>query len=295
MGTFRIHTHGRLQEWVADEKGYFKEEGLDYEFGQVDHFNHLQAAVESADSATAPEIKTGAFESYEEGRTCEVSTACHWMINVAASAQHGRMWGHAYSVCPSAIMVPPESSVKTPDDLRDVEIGVGYHSGSHFSALQALEPYMSPKDVKLQFVGWPTQRMEMALERKVGAANVFGIQLYVLEQQGFRKITDTTFMMGFLLNTEVDLDDAGKYFRGLQRAQRDIDLQPEQYKHYFLKELPEKFHSLVDVRLFGPGERVVSEPYTRAMYEWTYRWTKQLDVLGDDHVGQERFEEAVLV
>ena len=28
MATFVIHTHGRLQEWVAEEKNYFAAEGL---------------------------------------------------------------------------------------------------------------------------------------------------------------------------------------------------------------------------------------------------------------------------
>ena len=32
MAKFIIQPHGRLQEWIADEKGYFREEGLDYEF-----------------------------------------------------------------------------------------------------------------------------------------------------------------------------------------------------------------------------------------------------------------------
>ena len=32
MARFLIQPHFRLQEWVAEEKGYFKEEGLDYEF-----------------------------------------------------------------------------------------------------------------------------------------------------------------------------------------------------------------------------------------------------------------------
>ena len=32
MGTFIIQPHSRLQEWVAEEKGYFSDEGLDYEF-----------------------------------------------------------------------------------------------------------------------------------------------------------------------------------------------------------------------------------------------------------------------
>ena len=29
---FKIAPHFRLQEWVAEEKGYFKQEGLDHEF-----------------------------------------------------------------------------------------------------------------------------------------------------------------------------------------------------------------------------------------------------------------------
>ena len=32
MAKFRIMPHSRLQEWVAEEKGYFTDEGLDYEF-----------------------------------------------------------------------------------------------------------------------------------------------------------------------------------------------------------------------------------------------------------------------
>ena len=35
MSKFRIEPHGRLQEWVAEENGYFKDEGLDYEFREA--------------------------------------------------------------------------------------------------------------------------------------------------------------------------------------------------------------------------------------------------------------------
>ena len=31
MARFIIQPHGRLNDWVADEKGYFADEGLDYE------------------------------------------------------------------------------------------------------------------------------------------------------------------------------------------------------------------------------------------------------------------------
>ena len=30
-----IEPHFRLQEWVAEEKGYFRAEGLDYEFREL--------------------------------------------------------------------------------------------------------------------------------------------------------------------------------------------------------------------------------------------------------------------
>ena len=31
MAPFIVNPHGRLQEWVAEEKGYFKQVGLDLE------------------------------------------------------------------------------------------------------------------------------------------------------------------------------------------------------------------------------------------------------------------------
>ncbi|MGH2364254.1 MAG: ABC transporter substrate-binding protein [Chloroflexota bacterium] len=292
MSTFRIHTHSRLQEWVAEEKGYFGAEGLDYAFGQVGGLFHAPS-VGAADSAPL-DVRRGAFESYEEGRACEVSSACHWVTNMAAATEHGRMWGKAYSVCTSGIYVPPESPIRTPEDLAGVEIAVGYHSGSHFATLQALEPVLGLEGVKLSFAGGPNARVEWMLQRKVPAATVFGLQLYVLESQGFRKVVDTSFMMGFLLSTEASAEDTARYFRALQRAQQDIDLQPERYKHYFLKELPEQFHSLVDVRTFGTGERIVFEPYTREMFESTQRWMATLNVFDPQEPAQ-AYREAILV
>ena len=114
--------------------------------------------------------------------------------------------------------------------------------------------------------------MAALLDRKVDAANLFGAPLYLAEQQGCRRVLDTTFMIGFLLHSDADVEDVKRYFRALQRAQRDIDLEPERYKHYFLKELPAKYHDMIDVGGFGPGERLIFEPYTKEMFERTHRW-----------------------
>ncbi len=295
VSRLRVQPHGRLQEWVAQERGYLKDEGLDYEF--ISSYAAGSSGYDSVQSTetAAPEVKRGAFESFEQSRGCEISSACHWAVNMASSARHGQMWGHAYSVTPAAIVVPPESAIMKPPELANTEVGVSYHSGSHFSAIQALENVLKPEGIKLRFIGQSRDRLAAVLDRKVDAANVFGAPLYVLEQQGFRKILDTTFMIGFLFHRDINLMDVEKYFRALQRAQRDIDMEPERYKHYFLKELPEKYHDMVDVRGFGLGERLVFEPYTREMFERAQRWMGEWKLFPEEQVGTADYAEAVSV
>jgi ABC-type nitrate/sulfonate/bicarbonate transport system substrate-binding protein len=273
---------------VAEEKGYFKDEGLDYEF--VHGMATVQPAVQEG---SVQQVKDGAFESYERGRDVEVSSACHWTVNMASSAGHGRMWGHAYSITPAGIFVPPESSIRTAADLKNVEISVGYHSGSHFSSLMALEKFLPPEQIKLQFVGGPNSRLELLLQKRVEAAQVFSSQYYVIEQQGYRKVVDASFMIGFLFSVNSDVEEVAKYFNALRRAQRDIDLDLSRYKHYYLRELPEQYHRIVDVQAFGPGERLVFEPYTREMYEETHRWIEERQLFPESTTPAPEYAEVV--
>jgi NitT/TauT family transport system substrate-binding protein len=204
------------------------------------------------------------------------------------------MWGKAYSICPSGIFVPPESGHQRPGDLAGVAVGVGYHSGSHYSAIQGLEQYLNRPQIELSFIGLPYDRLRLALGRKVPAVNVFGPQYYALEQHGFRKLVDTTFMMGFLLSEDAEVADVERYFTGLRRAQGDIDFEPERYKHYWLREMPADIQAIVDVRRFGPGERIVPEPYTREMFEQTHRWMRTWDLFDPAAATRPDYGEAVL-
>jgi NitT/TauT family transport system substrate-binding protein len=294
MGKFVIQPHVRLQEWVAEERGHFRDEGLDYEFMEgLAGASRTTSAVRRADDAPA-ELRSGAFEDMQQGRTCDVSAACHWAVNAAATGGAGRMWGHAYSVSPAAVFVAPDSPYARPEDLAGVRIAVGYQSGSHYSAIQGLEPFLQRSDIKLSFSGLPYDRVRLLMRGEVPAANVFGAQYYMLEQLGFRKLVDTTFVMGFLVPESADVEDTRKYFRALEKAQRDIDLEPERYKKYWQREMPDDLAEVVDVRRFGPGERIVFEPYTREMFEVTQRWMKTWDLLDLDVDTEAEFEKAVL-
>ena len=97
MPKFIIQPHGRLNDWVADEKGYFRDEGLDYELN-VNDGRAKSPAVAVSDAAVAvPDIMAGAFESYASGHgrkgasAGDISCACHWTVNQAAKQEEGVM------------------------------------------------------------------------------------------------------------------------------------------------------------------------------------------------------------
>jgi hypothetical protein len=156
-----------------------------------------------------------------------------------------------------------------------------------------LHKVFPPDEIELSFIGGTQDRLFAMLDRKVPAANVFSADLYLLLQQGFRAIVDTTFMIGHLVSTEASLEDVERFFRALRRAQKDIDLAPEHYKQYLLKAVPEKLHPIVDVTGFGPGERIVFEDYTQEMYEQTHRWLEDLQLFPEGQVGHAGYEVAV--
>ena len=290
MGKFVIAPHMRLQEWVAEEKDYFNLEGLSYEFNDVKkHVSAIKTAEE-----LPPDKRSGAYQTFEgEGRACDISSACHWTVNMAASNGHGRLWGEAYSVTPGGIYVAPDSDIHKPEELASVPVTVGFQSGSHYSTIQALEPFLPRDRVKLHFGGMLFQRLELFLDGEVPAANLFGGPLYFAEQLGYRKVIDTTFMVAAMISDDVDVDDVRKCYRALKRAQADIDLRPEKYTHYYKNEFPERFRERMDTRLFGAGERIVFEPYTREMFEQTHKWVEDWKIFDEDKVGHGTYEESV--
>jgi hypothetical protein len=287
MGKFVIAPHFRLQEWVAEEKGYFRSEGLEYDFQET--------MPSSSGAGHQLGNKVGAYQTIEAGRACNISGACHWTVNVAAASGHGKLYADAYSVSPAGVFVAPESSIKEPKDLTGVPISVGYQSGSHYATIQSLEQYLPLSDIKLNFAdGLLFSRMEQLFDRKAQAVSVFSGPYYFLEQLGFRKVIDSTFMMAMTITGEPDMEDVRKYYRALRRAQRDIDLRPELYTHYYKKEFPTRFHAMMDTRRWGPGERIVFEPYTKQVFEDSRKWIAERGIFPDGNLGTNDYEHSIV-
>ena len=105
----------------------------------------------------------------------------------------------AYSVAPCAIIVPPESPVRRPEDLAGVPVGVG------LSLRQPLRHAAgaggrAPAGADHAHLPGSAQR---AAGRAAGPAGPgghdVGVPLYIAEAFGFRKVLDATFMIGFLV------------------------------------------------------------------------------------------------
>ena len=255
MPKFSITPHFRLHEWVAEEKGYFKAQGLDYEFHGVFE-NH------------ATPDKVGAYQNIEKGRDTNVSCACHWTVNVAASVGHGKLYADCYSVAPSGVFVPPESAIRHPEDLKGVPISVGYQSGSHYSTIQALEQYMALSDIKLSFAdGILFSPLEKLIDRQVPAAAVFCGPYYFLEQLGFRKVIDTSFMMATMITGDPDREDLKNTSPRCGWRSATSICARSSTPSYYSNEFPKRFLSQMDTRRWGPGERIVFEPYTKEVFE----------------------------
>ena len=273
--TFKIHARGRLQEWVADAKGYFVWEGLtDYVLVQPAQFGGARCAP--------------ADPNRRHGRTQEVriGPACRWTVGIATSNARGEFWRDAYSISPSGIFVAADSKVRSLADLAEVEVDVGYQSGSHYTTIQTLEATLDRSVIRLNFGGSPDQRLARLVAGQSEAATLFGIQLYIAEQLGFRKIADTTFSIIGRMPDDVDSVCVAQYYAALRLAQQDIDLRHQDYAHFYLREIPREYHDRIDVTAFGPGERIVFEPYSPAMYEKTHQWVQERTILAPEKVGR---------
>ena len=58
--------------------------------------------------------------------------------------------------------------------------------------------------------------------------------------------------------------------------------------------MPEDLREAADVRRFGPGERIVFEPYTREMFERTHRWMERWQLFDSPRAERWSYEQAVL-
>ena len=88
------------------------------------------------------------------------------------------------------------------------------------------------------------------------------------------------------------MEDVKKYFRALRRAQHDIDLRPELHTHHYKREFPVRFHNMMDTRRWGPGERLVFEPYSKDVFDKSFEWIAEHNIFPEGTMGSGEYANA---
>ena len=103
-------------------------------------------------------------------------------------------------------------------------------------------------------------------------------------------------MIASMVTGTPDAEDLKKFYNALKRAQRDIDLRPEKYTHYYRNEFPDRYHPLMDTRRWGPGERIVFEPYTEEVFAQSREWIAAREIFdtGKAPLATDSYDAAVL-
>ena len=261
-----------LNDFVAMQEGFFAAEGLDVEFDWKT-FRGTQSSWKGLEYFERPQDRP-----YTEDKQDVVQGACLWGTICNASAGMGRVVTEGYGDSPWAIFVRPDSSIRKPEDLKDVAVSVGMRAGSHFNVPYRLEKYLPLEHIKTVNTGGFGARLKALLEGEVEAASLLPPQIAMAEQLGLRKIIEDRFKTLWWVPQNATPDVVHGYMRALHRAEQALEADLAKYLPLWKLAVPAEFENYHpwDFSKFGRGERFVNEPLPRAEFDEVFaqveRW-----------------------
>ena len=191
MPKFMIEPHFRLQEWVAEEKGYFVEAGLDYEFRE---FIRATGGTHTIARPARPAPSRAPVSRRDARRTSPAPATGPSMSPPRAATPSSTpmpiRWRRRASSCRPT----------RPFARRRTWPACLFRSATSRAAItrpsSCSSPTCRPTGSTCQFgEGMLFSRMEAFLDGKAPAAALFNGPYYFVEQLGFRQVIDTRFMM----------------------------------------------------------------------------------------------------
>ncbi|HEX3867839.1 MAG TPA: hypothetical protein VHV78_13850, partial [Gemmatimonadaceae bacterium] len=271
-----------LNDFVADQEGFFRAEGLDVDFDWKT-FRGTQSSWKGLEYLARPQD-----QPYAEGADV-VQGACAWGSICNAGAGMGRFVRECYGVSPWAIYVRPDSKIHTPEDLRDVPIAVGMRAGSHFNVPYRLEPFMPLANIKTVNVGGFGARLSALLDGEVEAASLLPPQIDMAKQLGLREIIADEFHTIWWVPENAGKRGVEGYLRALDRAETALKNDLGAYLPLWRKAIPDDLVDLHawDFTRFSRGERFVYEPIPQSEFDEVMEQVKRWGL--DDYLQERTF------
>ena len=273
-----------LNDFVAMQEGCFAAEGLEVEFDWKT-FRGTQSSWKGLDYFARPQD-----QPYTQAKEDVIQGACVWGTICNASAGMGRVVADAFGDSPWAIFVRPDSHIRRPEDLKDVEIAVGMRAGSHFNVPYRLEKYLPLEHIKTVNTGGFGARLRALLDGEVEAASLLPPQIAMAEQLGLRKIIEDTFHTLWWVPQNSPPEIVTGYLRALGRAEAAMDADLDKYLPLWKLAVPAEFENVHawDFSKFGRGERFVYEAIPRSEFDEVMDQVKRWGL--DQYLGDKSFE-----
>lgn len=272
-----------LNDFVAQQEGYFAAEGLDVELDWKT-FRGTQSSWKNMDYLQRPQDKP-----YTENKEDVIQGACVWGSICNAGAGMGRFVAEAYGLSPWAIFVRPDSKIHKPEDLKDVPVSVGMRAGSHFNVPYRLEKFLPLEHIKVVNTGGFGARLKALLDGEVEAASLLPPQIAMAEQLGLRSIIRDTFKTLWWVPESSDPAVVTGYLRALNRAEKAMDADLAKFLPLWKRAVPAEFETHPwDFSKFGRGERFVYQTLPRAEFDETLDQVKRWGL--DQYLKERSFE-----
>jgi len=274
-----------LNDFVAMQEGFFRDEGLDVEF-DMKTFRGTQSSWKDLQYFDRPQDRP-----YSEGRSV-IQGACAWGSVCNAGAGMGKFVPDGYGVSPWGIFVRSDSRIKRPEDLKDVPVAVGMRAGSHFNVPYRLEKYLPLENIKTVNVGGFGARLTALLNGEVEAASLLPPQIDMAKQLGLRAIIEDTFHTIWWVPDDMPADVTAKYLRALDRAEKALQADLPKFLPLWKLSIPAEFQDRPwDFAKFSRGERFVYQPVPRAEFDEIMQQVERWGL--DQHLKEREFDKLI--
>ncbi len=269
---------------VAQEEGYYAEEGLEVELVPAGSGRDRDKEVPETPIEAHTLVKSyGWHEGIEKGEFA-MYRACEWgqIRRTQDTTADAQVISKRAAVATQAIVVAGDSPCNIPPDLSGVLVGVNMHAGSHYITLGLLGGYMLSKDeVRVGHVGGPKQRLDYLERGKIGAAALMEPWITVALKRGHRIICEAFYDGAEVAVPSMDPDTYAAIDRAVRKAVDKITEDIRPYLKYMIREVPSDIATITEDDFYlGRFRYIYPRPYTEEEFAHIHDWMTDWGLLG---------------
>ncbi|MBD2446404.1 ABC transporter substrate-binding protein [Nostoc sp. FACHB-152] len=288
-----------LPYYVARDQGYFAEEGLEIEFIKRNYGDRPPNITLIEDHRLVSSF--GGPSLFEQGQST-LYRACEWgqVRRTYDSSRGGQVIAKRAAIASQAIIVRPDSPYNIPQDLANVPVGVNFHHGSHYIAIQTLEGFLPQEEIKVVHIEGGSQpkqfnRFVALRDGLVDAVAVMEPWITVAEKLGYKIIAEAHYVGLEIASPDLDKESFEAINKAIRRAVQDLQKDPIRYVQYLIDDVSDEIVHLEPSDFRKNRLRYADPaPYSEKDFSRTYNWMVKWGLIQPDATFQQIVDNRVL-